>query len=196
MNKLSVILAGLIIGESLAAQTEVPRRLDSVPPGCPPFPPEMVSPPPPLGFGGNPMGPDLTPEQSKAIQQLQESDELSLLSARDAVRIARTILESALRENPQDEIGIKAKSEELVKNQAKLIEQQLTHELKFMQILTLEQREKLSDIQPLEPGLEGLHLNRTIPQPPNHFEPESLDDVAFESDCDPTLDLGCDEDFD
>jgi hypothetical protein len=196
MNKLSVILAGLIIGGSLAAQTKIPRPLNGVPPGCPPSPPEMVPPPPPLGFGGNPMGLDLTPEQSKAIQQLQESDELSLLSARDGVRIARTIFESALRENPQDEIGIKAKSEELAKNQAKLVEEQSTHELKFMQILTLEQREKLSEIQALEPGFEGLGPNRPIPQPPNHFEPESLHDVSLESDYDPTLDLDFDEDFD
>jgi Spy/CpxP family protein refolding chaperone len=198
MYKLSVILAGLIIGGSLAAETKLPRPFDGVSLGCPPSPLEkMPMPPlPPQEFGDNFMGIDLTAEQKKEIQQLQESDELSLLSARDSVLIARTILDSALRENPQDEIGIEAKSAEFAKNQAKLIEQQSIHESKFMKILTIEQREKLSEIQPIEPGFARLCLHRPIPQPPNHFEPESVDDVGLESDYDPTLDLDFDEDFD
>ena len=193
MYKLSVILAGLLMGGSLAAQTKDPGPLSRLPLGrlgCPPFPLEQIPPPTWLRFGNNLLGLDLTSEQKKAIQQLQESDALTLLSARDAVRIARTILESALRENPQDEIGIKAKYEELAKNEAKLSEQQSIHELKLMQVLTIEQRAKLSDVPPIEPGFESVGSHRPIPPPPDQF------DLGPETGYDPTLDLDFDEDFD
>jgi Spy/CpxP family protein refolding chaperone len=180
------------MGGSLAAQTKDPGPLNPLPLGRTLYPPPLEHIPPPtwLRLGNNLLGLDLTSEQKKAIQQLQESDALSLLSASDGVRLARTILESALRENPQDEIGSKAKYEELAKSEAKLSEQQSIHETKLMQVLTIEQRAKLSDIPPIEPGFEGVGPHRPIPPPPDQF------DLGPETDDDPTLDLDFDDDFD
>ena len=196
MDKLSVLLAGLIIGGSLAAQAQVPRPLDNLPFGYPPSPREKIPPPPSRESGDNLRPLDLTSEQKKQIQQLKESDELSLLSARDGVLIARVILESALRESPQDAIGIQAKSEDLAKDVARLIVQQSIHESKFLQILTIDQREKLSDTQPCEPPFEDFGLNRPIPPPSDRIEPESMHDAGFDSDYDPALGPDFDEDFD
>ena len=90
---------------------------------------------------------ELTPDQKMQIEKLKEGDRQSLLEARDKVQIARDILESAVREHPQDDAGIKAKAADLGAAVSTLITQVSLHRSRFLQILTGDQREKMEEFR-------------------------------------------------
>jgi Spy/CpxP family protein refolding chaperone len=173
MHKANALLTSLFFLENLSAQPAPP------PPGGQlfdhRFPPLFAEIPPlsRLESAEDSLSQlDLTPDQKTQIKQLNEADRQGLLAARDRVRIAREILDSAKRETPEDENSIKAKSEDFGEAMALLIGKESLHESKFLQILTTDQRDKLSVLQQRSPG--GPPLDWQGPQPPDRLRSEDI----------------------